>query len=126
MWWAHFAHFLAVAYFLGFLALDSLVVRAFLNDECKTKKIAFYEKAKRSLYIAAAIMAFSGVWMLKKYDFSPPAIIWLKIFLVLSSLALFFTAPHILKRFRQNKVGYWYGVVTALALAGALIGRANF
>ena len=60
-------HLIGVAYFLGFLLLDAIVLRRFLDSECRGKKILFYEKAKYSLYFFTAVIVLTGVLMFYPY-----------------------------------------------------------
>jgi len=123
VWLAHSLHLVGVAYFLGFLLLDLFVVRSFLDSQCHDKKLLFYEKAKKSLYIFAAVIVASGAWMLYHSDFDPSPHIWLKIALALFAVTLFFVSPYIVKKVGKSSVGYIYAVVLASVLSAVILAK---
>lgn len=123
MWLAHSLHLVGVAYFLGFLLLDLFVFRSFLNSHCHHKKLLFYEKAKKSLYLFASIIIMSGIWMLYLLGFEPASHIWLKIALAIFAILLFFVAPYIVKKAGRSSVGYVYAVVLASALSAVILAK---
>ena len=113
-------HLIGVAYFLGFLLLDAIVLRRFLDSECRGKKILFYEKAKYSLYFFTAVIVLTGVLMFYPARFYDD-IFWLKGFFGIFSILLFFLSPILVKKFLKGYVGAIYAVVTITALfAGAI------
>jgi hypothetical protein len=122
-WLAHSLHIVGVAYFLGFLLLDLFVVRSFLDSECHDKKLLFYEKAKKSLYLFVAIIVASGIWMLYLSGFNPRSHIWLKIALALFAVTLFFASPYIVRKAGKNSVGYVYAVVLASVLSIVILAK---
>lgn len=123
MGFVHALHLVGVAYFLGFLLLDLFVVRSFLNLECHDKKLLFYEKAKKSLYIFAAVVVVSGAWMLYLSGFNPRPHIWLKITLAIFAVTLFFASPYVVKKAGKSSVGYVYAVVLASVLSVVILAK---
>ncbi len=123
MWLAHTLHLLGVAYFVGFLLIDALIVRRFLNSECHNKKLLFYERAKYSLYLFVAIILVSGFWILSSLDFNPPMHIWIKITLATAAIALFFASPYIVKKIGKRSVDYVYGVVLMWAVLVIILAK---
>jgi len=116
LWAAHTLHIVGVAYFLGFLLLDTLVIRRFLDSECHAKKLAFYESAKFSLHAFVTVILVSGFFMLYYLDFSPPPHIWLKISLALTALTLFFSAPYLAKKLSRVALARLYAFILFLAV----------
>lgn len=116
------AHLLGVSYFVGFLLLDLLVIRSFLDKECHDKKLLFYEKAKFSLHVFVTVIFVSGFFMLYLLDFNPPPYIWLKIVFAIVAITLFFISPYIVKKAPKGSVHYIYGIVLALALLVLVLG----
>ena len=96
-------HLIGVAYFLGFLLLDAIVLRRFLDSECRGKKIV----------LTGVLMFYPA----RFYD----DIFWLKGFFGIFSILLFFLSPILVKKFLKGYVGAIYAVVTITALfAGAI------
>lgn len=125
LWAAHTLHIVGVAYFLGFLLLDAIVIRRFLDFECHAKKLAFYEGAKKSLYISAFVICTSGLWLLEGFEFAPPAYIWLKISLAITALTLFFGAPYLAKRVSKAALARLYAFILFLAVVVAWLSQSS-
>lgn len=123
MGFVHALHLVGVAYFFGFLLLDLFVIRSFLTNECHEKKLLFYEKAKKSLYLFVAVIAASGTWMLYLSGFNPRPHIWLKITLAIFAITLFFASPYVVKKAGKNSVGYVYAVVLASVLFVVILAK---
>ena len=124
MFIAHLLHFFGVVYFLGFLFLDALVIRSFLDFECHSKKLIFHKKAKNSLSFCAFVIVATGLWMLWEVGFSPPPHIWIKILLALTALLLFFTAPYSAKKLSKAALAYLYAFISLLTIVAVLLAKA--
>ncbi len=117
-------HLLGVAYFFGFLMLDVLVIRRFLNENCHDAKILFYEKAKSSLHVFVTVILVSGFCMLYLLDFNPALLIWLKIIFAITAITLFFASPYIVKTsFVRGRVDLVYIPVLLLAIAVVILAK---
>jgi len=123
MWLAHSLHIVGISCFLGFLLLDLLVIRSFLDSECHDKKLLFYEKAKKPLYLFAALIVSTGLWMLYLSNFNAHAHIWLKIALAMFAIMLFFASPYIVKKTVRSSVRYIYAVVLASAVSAVFLAK---
>ncbi len=122
MCFAKALHLIGVAYFLGFLLLDAIVLRHFLNSECHDKKILFYEKAKSSLYFSILLIVFSGVYMLIVGKFWSVPVISVKIAFAATAIAMFFVSVRVVKILPKGGVHYYYGAVTFFAIIALVLG----
>lgn len=123
MYFVKALHLISVAYFLGFLLLDAIVLRRFFDDECHDKKLLFYEKAKTSLYFFAFLIIASGLLIIVANNFYLPTYIWLKICLAITALFGFFASPRLVKVLPRGAVHYVYAAILFLVLTCLVLAK---
>jgi len=117
MWSVKALHILSISFFIGFVMIDTFVIRRFLNGSCYSKKKEFYESARFSLVLVSFVIFLSGGWLAFGMGFALPDAIVLKIFLAFLAISLFFAAPTIVERFFRKSVDFIYAAVLLLSVA---------